>query len=297
VRMRAWMLALGLLAATAPLGAWESLRLPWIFSDDPDLSADFGFSPGKDGKTHVELVIGGRFAGFQLPRGAARSPRLSVVCEFNDPGALEAKPEIVSTVLDLEDVLKEYGVGFSKGAFKKGSRYVYKAELALDLAPGDYNVSIALDDRDLDLHSRRTLHMFVPAPKLDRWAVGDLKFISAVGKRLDAKGREQRVLDPNPWRQVGGPQDWDLLVAYRDLGPRPGGKLMRRHSVQRLRGGGPAVFTEESEAPPKQASQVWLVRVPADKARQWQAGTYTLKVELWSGAQKVEGIKTFQVLP
>lgn len=293
--MKRW--ALAFLLATRPLGAWEQLRLPWVFSDEPDLNADFGYSPGAGGMTHVDMALGGRFAGFGLPKSAARAPRLQVEAEFNAPGSIEAEPQRITATVDLADVLKEYGDGFARKYFSESSALVYKAELGLDLKAGDYNVAIRLHDPALGMDSHRTLHLIVPGMDPARWALGDLKFITAVGKRLDERGHEQRLLDPNPWRQVGGKLGWDLLVAYGDRGARPAGKLHRRHSIQRLRGEAAPIWQEEGDAPAKKAQQVWILRVPEAQVRAWQAGVYVLKVELEAGGRKAEASKTFEVLP
>jgi hypothetical protein len=199
--------------------------------------------------------------------------------------------------VDLADTLQEYGTQFSRDHFSSSSKFLYKAHVAADLAPGDYNVSIRIQDPGQNIDSQRTLHLIVPHLDPARWAFGDLKFITAVGKRLDEKGREERVLDPNPWRQVGGNLGWDLLLAYSDRGPRPAGKLRRRHSIQRLRGDSAPVWEEEGDAPAKKASQVWLIRVPVEQVKVWPAGTYLLKAELWSGSAHIEASKTFEVLP
>ena len=284
-----------LVAAAAP--ARESLRLPWVFSDEPDLCADFGFSPGQGGKTAVQLVLGGRFAHFGLPSHAPRAPRLDIHCEFNAPSELEHSAVALDQKLDLADVLKEYGKDFSPGEFGSSSSMVYKAELGTELAPGDYNVRIMISDVALAVESRRTLHVIVPALDSTAWQLDDLRFITAVGKRLDARGREQRVLDPNPWRQVGGDLGWDLLLAYGDRGPRPGQSLQRRHWVRRLRGDQAVVWQEAGEAPKKKAEQVWLLRVPEGELKRWKAGVYVLEVELQSGKQVIRSSKTFEVLP
>lgn len=291
------LLALALVLLTAPLGAWEQLRLPWVFSDEPDLNADFAYAPGGPGLTQVEMTLGGRFAGFGLPKGAARAPRLQIEAEFNAPGSIEAEPQRVTATVDLADVLKEYGDTFARKHFSGSSTLVYKSEMSVALRPGDYNVSIRIQDPVLGMDSHRTLHLIVPALDAERWAVGDLKFITAVGKRLDEHGKEQRLLDPNPWRQVGGSLGWDLMLAYNDRGLRPGGKLHRRHSIQRLRGDSAPIWEEVGEAPVKKAQQVWILRVPEARLKAWQAGIYVLKVELEAGGQKAEASKTFEVLP
>ena len=102
---RAGALALALLLAGGSAQARESLRLPWVFSDEPDLAADFGFSPGAAGKTRVHLALGGRFAHFGLPRGAARAPKLAFTVEFKAPSDLEGAVSVLRTDLDLADVL------------------------------------------------------------------------------------------------------------------------------------------------------------------------------------------------
>jgi hypothetical protein len=282
---------------SGPLGAWERLRLPWVFSDEPDLNADFSYTPMEDGRTQVSLDLGGRFAGFGLVKNATRAPKLAIEGEFTALSALEGIPVKVSTTVDLADTLQEYGVKFSRDDFSASSSFLYKAHVGTALPPGDYNVSIRIQDLGQGIDSRRSLHLIVPRLDPARWAVGDLKFITAVGKRLDEKGREERVLDPNPWRQVGGKLGWDLLLAYSDRGPRPGGKLLRRHSIQRLRGDSAPIWQESGEAPPKKASQVWLIRVPEAQVKAWQPGTYLLKVELSAGNSKAEASKTFEVLP
>jgi hypothetical protein len=299
-RRRAVLLALALglgWGPSAPLAAWEQLRLPWVFSDEPDLNADFSFAPLEGNRCQVGLDLGGRFAGFGLAKEATRAPKLSIQADFTALAALESVPLRVTGTVDLADVLQEYGVHFKPEYFGAASKFLYKAHLEAQLAPGDYNVSIQIRDPGLHIDSRRTLHLIVPYLDPAHWALGDLKFISALGKRLDEKGREQRVLDPNPWRQVGGDLGWDLLLAYSDRGPRPAGKLRRRHSVRRLRGDAEPIWQEEGDAPAKKASQVWIIRVPEAQLKQWQAGTYVLKAELWAGGTHTEASKSFEVLP
>jgi hypothetical protein len=296
VSLRGGLLGMLLLLA-APASARESLRLPWVFSDEPDLCADFGFAPGQGGKTAVELVLGGRFAHFGLPHRAPRPPKLDIHCEFTAPSELERSAFTLDSKLDLADVLKEYGKPFTAAQFGSGSKLVYKSELKAELAPGDYNVRIVISDAALGLESRRTLHMIVPSLEAQAWQLDDLKFIVAVGQRLDEKGRVQRVLDPNPWRQVGGDLGWDLMLAYSDRGPRPGGRLLRTHRVRRLRGDEAVIWEQSGEAPKKKASQVWLLQVPEATVKAWKAGVYLLEVELQSGKQVIRSSKTFEVLP
>jgi hypothetical protein len=287
----------GLLALGAGLPARDELRLPWVFSDEPDLSADFGFVPEKDGKVRVDVNLGGRFAGFGLSLSATRAPQLTITGEFSPLGSLDSAPLVVRTNVDLAETLAEYGRHFDRSYFGSSSPYLYKADLSVVLSPGDYNVSISLKDEGLSFESHRSLHLIVPELDAKQWALGDLKFITAVGKSLDAKGHEHRLLDPNPWRQVGGNLGWDLLLAYNDLGPRPAGKLTRRYSVQRLRGDAAPIWQDAGDAPAKKAQQVWLIRVPEATVKTWQAGVYLLRVELWAGASKIESSKTFEVLP
>ncbi len=291
------LMAALLVAGESPLLAWEQLRLPWVFSDEPDLNADFGFSPGPEGRTAVEVSLGGRFAAFGLPKGAARAPRLIVEAEFLAPGSLEVAATGVTGTVDLADVLKEYGEVFHRKHFAKASAFVYKSEMSVALAPGDYNVALRVHDPVLGIDSHRTLHLIVPALDPGRWAIGDLKFIHAVGKRLDEKGREQRVLDLNPWRQVAGRTHGDLMVAYSDRGQRPGSNLKRKQSIRRLRGEAEPVWRQEDMPPAKRAEQVWILQVPEARVRTWPAGVYVLKVELSAGGQSTEASKTFEVLP
>lgn len=286
-----------LLALATGLPARETLRLPFVFSDEPDLSADFGFEPGKDGRTRVTLDLGGRFAGFGLPPGAARAPRLEVEAEVTAPTELDRDAATLRTQVDLAEALAGYGLRFERRHFGRNSTLVYKASLDVELPPGDYNVSLRLSDPALSVESRRTLHLLVPALDAKRWQLGDLRFITAVGARLDDKGREQRVLDPNPWRQVGGRLGWDLLVAYSDLGPRPPGVLSRRAQIRRLRGPAEPLWSEQGPPPPKRPEQVWLLRVPEPEIKAWQAGVYLLEVELGAGGRSVKAAKTFEVLP
>lgn len=292
-------LALGLILGlgAAPLAARETLRLPWVFSDEPDLSVDFGFEPGAEGLTALTLELGGRFAGFGLPSGASRAPRLQIAAEVTAPSELSRDIAQLSTVVDLSTVLTEYGLGFAKQHFREGSPLVYKATLHTPLRPGDYNVRLRITDPELRVDSERTLHLIVPAMDAAQWQLGDLKFITAVGKRLDEKGKEQRVLDANPWRQVGGKLGWDLLVAYSDLGPRPAGTLKRRSSIRRLRGDGAVVWRDDSAPAPKKREQVWLLRLPEAEVKAWPAGVYLLEVELQAGSSVVRASKTFEVLP
>jgi hypothetical protein len=296
-RRASWgLLALACFLCAGPLAARQSLRLPWVFSDAPDLSADLGFTPGVSGSTHVELALGGRFAGFGLPLGAARAPRLEIRCSFTDPSTLERDARVLVTQVDLGDVLKEYRQDFTRSRFGSGSTLVYKAELATDLKPGDYNLGLTLKDEGLGIECHRTLHVIVPALDHAAWQVDDLRFITAIGQRLDEHGRPQRVLDPNPWRQVGGGLGWDLLVAYADRGPRPPGPLSRVHRVRRLRSG-ELVWQEQGPVPDKKPGQVWLLRVPAAALSRWKGGVYVLEAELDAGGRKTLASKTFEVLP
>lgn len=289
-------LVLGL-CLQAGLSARESLRLPWVFSDEPDLSADFGFEPGLSGTTKVDMELGGRFAGFGLPTAAARAPQLNITAEFTAPSELARDVRRLNTQVDLAEVLQEYGLSFARSQFKSGSTLVYKASLNTVLAAGDYNVALHIEDKRLGVESRRTLHLIVPELDPEQWQLGDLRFITAVGKRLDAKGKEQRVLDPNPWRQVGGDLGWDILVAYSDLGPRPAGKLSRHVSIRRLRGEEAPLWSDDSAPASKRRGQVWLINVPASTYKQWMAGVYLLSVELKAGGRSIKASKTFEVLP
>ena len=293
--MKGLLLALGI-AAAAGLGARESLRLPWVFSDEPDLTADLGFSPGPQGKTHVDLVLGGRFAHFGLPSGALRAPQLDITCAFTDPSRLERSAVTLETRADLELFLAGYGLRFARRWFGSDSPLLYKAELETDLGPGDYDLSLAMQDAGMGFESHRTLHVIVPELDAGQWQLGDLRFITAVGKQMDSRGREKRLLDPNPWRQVGGQLGWDLLVAYADLGPRPRGPLTRVHRVRRLRGG-QMLWQESGPAPDKKNGQVWLIRVPSAVVQRWKGGIYQLEVELKAGDRSVSSSKTFEVLP
>jgi hypothetical protein len=296
MRLRLPALALLLVVAAGALPAREYLRLPWVFSDEPDLTADLGFSPGGPGRTHVDVVLGGRFAHFGLPSGALRAPQLDITCAFTDPSRLERSAVTLKTRADLELFLAGYGLRFARRWFGSDSPLLYKAELEADLPPGDYNLSLTMRDAGMGFESHRTLYVIVPELAGGRWQVGDLRFITGVGRQLDMKGREQRLLDPNPWRQVGGQLGWDLLVAYNDLGPRPPGALSRVHRIRRLLSG-QVVWQESGGAPAKKAGQVWLVRVPASAVRLWKGGIYQLEVGLRAGDRSVTSSKTFEVLP
>jgi hypothetical protein len=244
----------------------------------------------------VDLALGGRFANFGLPNGALRAPQLDITCAFTDPSRLERSAVTLRTRADLELFLQGYGLRFARRWFGSDSPLLYKAEMETDLPPGDYNLSLAMQDAGIGFESHRTLHVIVPELAAGQWQVGDLRFITGVGKQLDAKGREQRLLDPNPWREVGGKLGWDLLVAYADLGPRPAGPLTRVHRVRRLRSG-QVLWQESGPAPDKKASQVWLIRVPEPAFQRWKGGIYQLEVELKAGNRSVTSSKTFEVLP
>jgi len=294
--MRRLLLALCIVGSAAALDAREGLRLPWVFSDEPDLTADLGFSPGPAGKTHVDLVLGGRFAHFGLPSGALRAPQLDITCAFTDPSRLERSAVTLKTRADLELFLAGYGLHFARRWFGSDSPLLYKAELETDLNPGDYDLSLAMQDAGIGFESHRTLHVIVPELAAGQWQLGDLRFITAVGKQMDDHGQEQRLLDPNPWRQVGGRLGWDLLVAYSDLGPRPPGPVTRVHRIRRLRSG-QLLWQEAGPAPAKKNSQVWLIRVPSDVIQRWKGGICQLEVELTAGGRTVSSSKTFEVLP
>lgn len=298
MRLQRALACLCLAGALSPgLAARESLRLPWVFSDEPDLCADFGFEPGSGGSTKVNLELGGRFAGFGLASGAGRAPKLSITAEFTAPSELARDVRSLSTVVDLREVLGEYGLSFARQHFKAGSKLVYKASLATELPAGDYNVRLKIEDKALAVESRRTLHLIVPELHADRWQLGDMRFITAVGKRLNKAGKEERVLDPNPWRQVGGGLGWDLQVAYSDLGPRPAGPLKRHVSIRRLRGDDAPIWMDDSPPPAKSAKQVWLLDLKEPQFLEWKAGVYRLDVALSAGGQTAKAGKTFEILP
>lgn len=296
---RSLVTALALLLLSVSLSARDSLRLPWVFSDQPELVADFNFGPGKGGQTRVELSLGGRFSRFKLPRGAARAPRLEIQAAFLAPGQLQDIPKTVSTVIDLAETLKEAALVFKPSHFAPGSSLVYKGELSLDLPPGDYNVELSLRDKELGISNLRTLHLIVPTEQVQDWRLSDLRVLLGVGERLDEQGKTRRVMDPNPWREVGGESGWGLIVAYKDLGPRPTGDLLQKHRVRLLRGEEVA-WSQAQAAPVKKAAQSWLVNVPAQTVAAWRPGVYVLEVELSSKSQPqqtIRGSKTFEVQP
>jgi hypothetical protein len=293
-----------LLASRA--GALEVLRLPWIFSDKPQLTADFNFSPqgrqkASAGLTHVELALGGRFSHFGLPRGAAKAPELTVRCEFVSPGELVSRVATLESKVDLSEVLAESGLKFERRHFSASSRLVFKTEFTVNVAPGDYNVVVSIADKELSIFSSRTLHVIVPDMAASRPALSDLKFCLGVGQELDKQGKPRRVLDSNPWRQVGGRSGWELIVAYSALGPSLGPRLMRRVSVRKLRGEGSEkpLWQEESKAPEKSQEQLYLARVAPKVVQGLNRGIYVLKVELWPENRPLSVLassKTFEVL-
>lgn len=298
--MRALLLGLALGLLPRAGAALQILRLPWIFSDEPELSADFNFSAAPGKKTRVELSLGGRFARFGLPRGAARAPILETRCEFVSPGELVDSVASLKGSLDLSEVLKGYGAAFSRSAFSGSSPYVFKSEYAVALAPGDYNVIVSIRDKELSISSRRTLHVIVPAIR-EADGLGDLKFLLGVGEELDARGKKRRILDPNPWRQLGGASGWDLIVAYDTLGEAARGPMVRRHSVWRLRGDNDeALWSEEGPLPAKRPGQVYLARLGREELATLRRGIYVFKVEAWPRARPSAvfiSSKTFEVLP
>jgi hypothetical protein len=281
-----------------PGQALHTLRLPWIFSDRPEITADFNFSPAPAGRTKVELSLGGRFAKFGLPRGAARAPQLAIHCEFISPGELVGRVTHVDGRADLAEVLVGYGAPFARQAFSASSPYVFKTEFLATLAPGDYNVVVAIEDKELSIFSRRTLHVIVPALSS---GLGDLKFCLGVGEALDPSGKPARILDPNPWRQVGGASHWGLIVAYDLYGPAPAPGSLRRHSIWRLRGDNDEpLWSEEAPLPPKKRGQLYLAQPPAKALAVLERGIYVFKVEIWHPGwpEAIQSAsKTFEVLP
>jgi hypothetical protein len=269
----------------------ETLRLPWIFSDRPELSADFNFSPGSKGGTRVELSLGGRFSRFGLPWGAARPPILGLLCEFVDPGRLVGKVAALKGRIDLGQVLRESGLDFSPSRFKSSSPLLYKAEFSTELAPGDYNVALSLEDKELSISGRRTLHVIVPA--MERKGIGDLKFCMAVGKELDSRGKERRVLDPNPFRQVGGREAWPLIVAYDAFGAAGAQGAKRRVSIRRLRGDDADAWSAVDRLPARKAGQWFISQPPEQALAGLRPGVHVFSVEI--GGMKAS--KTFEVLP
>ena len=296
-------LRLGLLVFCfqARLQALEILRLPWIFSDEPEITADFDFGPADAASTRVALALGGRFSHFGLPRGAARAPELDVHCEFVSPGSLVSHVAEMKGEISLSEVLKSSGLQFSRKHFSRSSPYVFKSEFSATVPPGDYNVIVSIEDKELSIASRRTLHVIVPAMSSQQPFLSDLKFCLGVGQALDAQGKLKSVLDPNPWRQVGGASAWELTVAYKTLGAPLQGSLWRRHSIWRLRGAAESpLWQEESPAPAKKASQFYLARVRPTAIKVLGRGIYVFKVELWPKGQPnaiLSSSKTFEILP
>ncbi len=285
------------LVLSANLGARDGLRLPWVFSDQPELVADFVFSPGLKKMTRVEMLLGGHFSNLKLPKGAARAPRLSVEVKFLAPGQLQDQPKSASALIDLDAVIQSAGLKFESALFSARSKLLYKGELSLDLAPGDYNVEVSVKDESLGIRGNRTLHLIVPEERSNAWGLSDLRVLLGVGERLDEQGKTQRVLDPNPWRELGGGSDWDFIVAYRDVGPRPAGALVQEYSVRRMRADEDS-WSLIQPAPDKGARQVWLVHVPAQLVATWRPGVYLLTVALRSKSnpkQVVQSSKSFEV--
>jgi hypothetical protein len=273
------------------------LRLPWVFSDEPDLSADFWFAPGAAGKTAVAVELGGRFAGYPLGGERTSAPVVGFRCSFVDPTALDRAAEVLTGKVDLGEVLQEYALPFSAARFSASSDLVYKSELACELTPSDYNVEIVVSDPARGIERRRPLHLIVPEFRENGWQTGDLRFLTGAGYTLAEDGSRKLALDPNPWRQVGGGLKWDLLAAYTDRGPRPGGPLIQTHRIRRLRGDPRPLWSESGPAPEKRADQVWLVRVPEKTVAAWKGGIYVLEVELRCGGRSVRSSRTFEVLP
>ncbi len=278
--------------------ALDTLRLPWIFSDEPALAADFNFSPGRNGETQVQICLGGFFKDFGLPKGAARAPQLEVLIEFLAPGALRPLRSTHSS-LDLIEALKEYQKPFSRSIFKASSDLVYKNDQRVSLPPGDYNVTVDLRDEELSIQSRRTLHVIVPDLASGASGLGDLKFCLGLGERLDAQGRVKRWIDPNPWRQVSFKRGWDLIVAY-DFAPAMNGSWRREVRVRRLRGNDEAVLSRQDALPLKNPGQYWITQIPTEEFKVWMEGVYVLEIDLWprkNRAALVSSSKTFEVLP
>jgi hypothetical protein len=283
-----------------PAGALEVLRLPWIFSDRPELTADFNFSPAPGGKTNVELALGGRFSRFGLPNGAARAPILEIRCDFVNPGELVENVAALKTQLDLGEILSTYGASFSESAFSSSSPFVFKTQFKVALKPSDYNIVVSIRDKELSISSSRTLHVIVPAISPSD-GIGDLEFCQGVGESLDAQGRPTRLLDPNPWRQVGGAFKWGIIVAYDTFGAARRPHLWRRHSIWRLRGDNDEpLWQDAGPAPPKKPGQLYIVQVAPELLKGLSPGVYVFKVEFWDKGQATDplvGSKTFEVLP
>jgi hypothetical protein len=159
---------------------------------------------------------------------------------------------------------------------------------------------VSLEDKELSIASSRTLHIIVPSIR-DEDGISDLKFCLGVGESLGARGKLQRLLDINPWRQIGGVSHWEFIVAYTTLGRFAHNGLMRRHSIWHLRGDTDSpLWSEEEMAPPKKAEQVYLARVPAAAIQKLDSGIYVFRVEYWdpkSPKNVASASKTFEVLP
>jgi hypothetical protein len=220
-------------------------------------------------------------------------------CDFVSPEDLQANAAVVSSHLSLNDILSSYGKSFSRSEFSSSSPLVFKADFSVTLAPGDYNVLLSMQDKELSISNRRTLHVIVPSFS-GATELGDLMFCQAVGSRLDSKGKPETFFDPNPWRQISGAES-SLIVAYRPLGAPLNGVLKRRHSIWRLRGDTDSpLWTDEGPAPAKRASQHYLAQVPPSVLRKLDRGVYVFKVELWEAAypaRLLESSKTFEVHP
>lgn len=291
------LLAALILLLPLALPCEERLRGPALLVGNPGLCLDFVFDPGPDGLTHMDAVLGGRFCDIQMPDGAPRAPRLEVALQCQkDDEAGDSLPAY-GGVMDLGQSLVEQGKSFGPLLFGPGATLRYQTIIPQDLEPGSYLVFLEVQDKQLKLKNRKTLHVTVPEiPEPDGIRLGGLRFMSLMQPGPDG-GPESR---PNPWRQAGGASHLPLIVAYRlDHDPSLGIKRMvHRAAVTRVATGKTVWQAEEERAVPPGGSSLNSFAMPPSELAKLEPGDYLWLTQAWPKDQpsdRVGAYKSFWV--